>query len=320
MKRTRTVGALLMLAAFAAGPPRAARADQPAKVGYLLSYFVRNGQDGLHLAYSHDGLRWKALGGGRSYLKPGVGSKLIRDPSLVQAPDGTFHLVWTSGWNDRVIGYAHSKDLVHWSRQRAIPVMAHEPGARNCWAPELFHDKARKRYVIVWSTTIRGRFPQTAGSSESAYNHRMYCTTTVDFQTFTPSRLFFDPGYNVIDGFVATTGRQYLLFFKDERLRPQPRKVILMATAAKLEGPYTRPTDPITAQTWVEGPSAIRIGGRWFVYFDCYRKHRYGVVTSEDLKHWTDVSDRLQVPSGTRHGTVLKVDRRVLDRLAAPAE
>ena len=291
----------------------AAAADRPADGGFLLSYFKGNGEDGLHLAYSRDGLKFTALNQGRSYLKPEVGRhKLMRDPSIVRAPDGTFHMVWTSSWNDRIIGYAHSKDLIGWSKQRAIPVMMHEPQARNSWAPELFHDEAGRRYLIVWSTTIPGRFPQSAGSSESDYNHRLYYTTTRDFQQFAPTRLFYDPGHNVIDGFLAKADDKYLLFFKDETLKPKPRKLILLATADKLEGPYTRPTEPISPQDWVEGPSAIRIGDTWHVYFDCYRKHRYGVAVSKDLEHWTDVSDRLSVPPGTRHGTVFRVDGRVL--------
>mgnify|MGYP001485397603 CR=1 FL=1 len=89
---------------------------------YLFSYFINDSKDGLHLAYSYDGLNWTALNGGKSYLTPAVGKdKLMRDPSICQAPDGTFHMVWTSSWTDRIIGYASSRDLVHWSEQRAIP-------------------------------------------------------------------------------------------------------------------------------------------------------------------------------------------------------
>ena len=43
--------------------------------------------------------------------------------TICQAPDGTFHMVWTSSWTDRIIGYASSPDLIHWSEQRSIPVM-----------------------------------------------------------------------------------------------------------------------------------------------------------------------------------------------------
>ena len=92
---------------------------------YLFSYFIGNGEDGLHLAWSRDGYRWEALNEGRSFLAPKVGeSKLMRDPCLLRGPDGTFHMVWTTSWNGKTIGYASSSDLVHWSEQQAIPVMA----------------------------------------------------------------------------------------------------------------------------------------------------------------------------------------------------
>ena len=87
---------------------------------YLFSYFKGNGEDGLHLAYSHDGLKWQALKNDKSFLTPNIGKdKLMRDPSICQGPDGTYHMVWTSGWWDRIIGYASSKDLVNWSEQKS---------------------------------------------------------------------------------------------------------------------------------------------------------------------------------------------------------
>jgi len=128
------------------------------ETAYLFSYFINDSKDGLHLAYSYDGLNWTSLNGGRSFLTPAVGKdKLMRDPSICQAPDGTFHMVWTSSWTDRIIGYASSRDLIHWSEQQAIPVMMHEPKAHNCWAPELFYDEASETYYIFWATTIPGR-------------------------------------------------------------------------------------------------------------------------------------------------------------------
>jgi hypothetical protein len=97
--------------------------------GYLFAYFIGNGEDGLHLAASKDGYRWEKLGGGAQLPDAQVGkSKLMRDPCIVRGPDGTYHMVWTSGWNENGIGYASSKDLVHWSAQREVPVMAHETG------------------------------------------------------------------------------------------------------------------------------------------------------------------------------------------------
>src|SRR5688572_2878014 len=80
---------------------------------YLFSYFKGNGEDGLHLAASEDGLTWKALKNDSSFLKPTVSKdKLMRDPCIIQGPDGTFHMVWTVSWNAKGIGYASSKDLI----------------------------------------------------------------------------------------------------------------------------------------------------------------------------------------------------------------
>jgi hypothetical protein len=108
---------------------------------FLFTSFRGNGEDGLHLAISTNGYHWHALRNDQSFLKPEVGARIMRDPCLAQGPDGSFHMVWTSGWTTekgKVIGYAQSKDLIHWSGQKAIPVMENEPATRNLRAPEIF--------------------------------------------------------------------------------------------------------------------------------------------------------------------------------------
>ena len=71
---------------------------------YLFTSFREPAAEGLRLLYSYDGLKWKDYN--HIFLKPEVGNqKVMRDPSMVQSPDGVFHLVWTSSWrgdNDRV--------------------------------------------------------------------------------------------------------------------------------------------------------------------------------------------------------------------------
>jgi beta-galactosidase len=83
----------------------------------------------------------------------------MRDPSLAIGPDGVFRMVWTTGWWDQTIGYASSKNLIDWSAQKAIPVMSHEPTAKNAWAPELYYDDVKREWIILWASTIPGRFP-----------------------------------------------------------------------------------------------------------------------------------------------------------------
>ena len=289
---------------------------------FLFSYFTGNGEDGLRLAYSQDGLHWQAVNGGEPLLAPRVGNdRLMRDPSIVRGPDGTYHMVWTVSWNERGIGYAHSDDLIHWSEQQYLPVMEHESDARNCWAPELYYNEARNRYLILWASTVPGRFPATdrqdvAHGGAQGWNHRIYAVTTADFDTFSETTLFYEPGFNVIDAAIVSTDSQHVMLLKDETGEPfDPEKNIRLAFADDAMGPYSAPTDPITGDYWAEGPSGIQIGGRWYVYFDKYIEGHYGVVVSDDLTTWTDRSDELDVPDGMNHGTVFEVPKETADAL-----
>jgi len=305
------IGLVLLAALFCAR----AGGQPPAQSAYLFSYFEKNGEDGLHLAESSDGLKWTPLNKDRSFVKPVVGSeKLMRDPCLMRDADGEFHMVWTTGWRGHDIGYAHSKDLIHWSKEMAIPVMQREPDAINCWAPEIVYDSAKQHFLIFWSSTIKGRFPQTDRSSEAEQDHRIYCTTTQDFSDFTPSKIFFDPGFSVIDATLLRDNDRYILFFKDERAKPEMRKVIQYATSDFIDGPFEHISPPFTPQ-FSEGPTAVKIGDTYRVYFDQYTKNAYGAMQSTDLHIWEDISKTLSMPPGARHGTVLSVPKQTLDAL-----
>lgn len=304
-------------AASPAPAPALARATRPASERhFVFSYFIGNGEDGLHLATSRDGYTFEPLKGGESFLTPTVGeSKLMRDPCIVRGPDGTFHMVWTTAWEGKTIGYASSKDLIEWSEQKAIPVMAHEPIVRNCWAPEIIYDEQAKDFVIFWASTIPGRFPQTAGSAEKDYDHRMYFTRTRDFETFEPTKLFYDPGFNVIDAtFLRDAGGKLHLIVKDETLKPKPKKHLRLAPAESVTGPFGELAPPFTPD-WVEGPTAIGVGDHYVVYYDAYTKHHYGAKRSRDLKNWEDVTDRIKSPRDARHGTIIEVPREVVEKL-----
>ena len=287
------------------------------KDAYVFTSFRGNGEDGLHLAWSEDGCTWRPLKEDKSFLRPTLGPhKLMRDPCIVQGPDGRFHMVWTTGWGDRIIGYASSKDLIEWSAQKEIPVMMHEPKARNAWAPELFHDDKKAEFLIFWASTIPGKFAETEAGGDKGWNHRMYYTATKDFRTFEPTKLFYDGGFNVIDATILKAADGYRLIVKDETLKPVA-KHLRMAAGASPRGPWG-PAEPAFTISWVEGPSAIRIGREYFVYFDHYaRPQYYGAVKSADLKTWEDVSKRMTFPKDHRHGTVLRVNRDVLDKLRA---
>jgi hypothetical protein len=291
----------------------------PPEIVYMFCYFKGNG-DGLHYAWSKDGYTWEKLFNDNIILKPTVSNdKLMRDPCIIRGHDGKFHMVWTVSWNDRGIGYASSSDLLHWSTQQFIPVMMKEDSARNTWAPEITYDPDTRQYLIYWASTISGRFPLTDTAAESKYNHRIYYVTTKDFKKYSATKLLYEPGFSVIDASIIWKGNEYVMFLKNETRAPE-EKNIRVAYSRKITGPWSSPSAPITGSYWAEGPTVTRVGkdGRdWIVYFDKYRDHKYGAVTSTDLVHWKDISDKVRFPSGVRHGTVFVITQKEFDKLVS---
>jgi hypothetical protein len=212
-------------------------------------------------------------------------------------------------WNDKGIGYASSKDLFHWSAQEFLPVMAKEDSARNTWAPEITYDTKKKEYIIYWASTISGKYKSIDTAAESKYNHRIYYVTTKDFKKYSKTKLLYEPGFSVIDASIVQDGKRYIMFLKNETRAPV-EKNIRIAYANKITGPYSAAGPSITGKYWAEGPTAVRLGDKWIVYFDKYRDHKYGAVESSDLTNWKDVSDKIVFPKGVRHGTVLKISNK----------
>lgn len=276
---------------------------------YLFTSFRDADQKYLRFLYSNDGYHWSTVPG--TFLEANVGTnKQFRDPSLVRGQDGAFHLVWTAGWHgDQGFGCASSKDLIHWSEQQFVPVMTNEPTTVNVWAPEIFYDAERQQFIITWASTIPGRFPDQMEKHEN--NHRLYSTTTRDFKTFAPAKLFLDPGFSVIDPFILKDGEEYVLICKDNS---RPNLNLRVAFGKSPVGPWEKISAPFT-QKFTEGPCALKIGGDWLIYFDAYRQNIYGVVKTRDFKTFTDITTQVSFPPGHKHGTALVVPREILDGL-----
>jgi hypothetical protein len=287
-------------------------APQPlseSKQVYLFTSFREDSPQGLRFLYSGDGYHWTNIPG--RFLIPNVGpSKLLRDPSLLRGPDGTFHLVWTTGWRgDQGFGYASSKDLIHWPEQQFVPVMTNEPTTVNVWAPELFYDERVKQFIVVWASTIPWRYPEKLEATNN--NHRLYFTMTRDFKVFAPAKLFFEPGFSVIDGFVLKDVNRYVLVHKDNT---RPMLNIRVAFGITPLGPWHDVSEPLT-EKFTEGPCALKIGDDWLIYFDAYREKIYGALKTCDFKTFTNITKEVSFPEGHKHGTALRVPREILDKL-----
>jgi len=279
---------------------------------FLFTSFHEPANAGLRMLYSYDGYKWKDLD--TVLLRPQVGNQqVMRDPSMVQGPDGVFHLVWTSSWRgDKGFGYASSKDLIHWSQERLLPVMQHEPTTVNVWAPELFYDDVRHRFIIIWASCIPGRFEK--GQEEDSNNHRLYVTTTPDFQTFTPTVLFFDAGFSVIDAeIVKRKVNDYVLVLKDNS---RPERDIKVAFATNAMGPYSNVSKAFS-DNFTEGPSVVKIKDEWLIYYDSYRKKVYEASATKDFTNFLNIDGKISLPRGHKHGTIVTVKKKFVRRLVS---
>ena len=276
---------------------------------YVSTSFHEPATDGLRFIYSRDGWHWDSIPG--IWLKPEVGKqRVMRDPSIIRTPDGMFHLVWTSSWKgDRGFGYACSKDLKHWSKQRFIEVMT-DTTTVNVWAPELFWDDDRQQAVIVWASCVPGKFPR--GIEDENNNHRLYYTTTKDFRTFTPTRLMIDPGFSCIDATLVKRGkRDYVMVLKDNT---RPERDIKVAYAKSPYGPWSKASEPFTGKL-MEGPTTAKVDGGWLIYYDRYRLKDFGAHFTTDFKTFEEVSNKVSVPVLHKHGTIFRAPEAIVRNL-----
>jgi beta-xylosidase len=273
---------------------------------WLFTSFRGNG-DGLHLAYSPDALDWTDLD--RVFLKPEVGAGLMRDPHILRDSDGLYLLVWTSGWKDTGIGYATSKDLVNWSAQKYLPLMESVPGTQFAWAPELYRVSKTGEYLLLWSSAVP--FP-----GEEKPRIRAYYSLTKDFVTFTPPKVFFDPGFDNIDSTLVYSQGKYRLFLKatdDDSTKAWG--AMHVAVAENLLGPYQLLPGPALSHEKADGPAPVVLGDLTRLYFDYYSDHRYGVRETRDWKTWTDVTKSAAMVKDQRHGSIFSAPAELVEKL-----
>ena len=301
--------------------------DRPDAEHYLFAYFAEQAQgrgDGLRLAHSHDGLHWGAIGDHRVFMPPEVGGGSFRDPHVLRAPDGDYHLVWTTScvpWaesgcvQDRGFGHARSPDLVHWSEQDYVTVALE---VEHVWAPETVYDAATDQFMVLWSSPL----DEDPSASDP---HAIYYLLTPDFSTFSEPRVLLErPGRNFIDATVHQGADGYWMFLKDEadgqkNIRALSSPLLFGAGAWTAE-----PSSPLTGAYAAEGPSALEHDGGLMLYFDRYSDGLYGALRSRGVvgldspAAWEDVSASVYF-EGVRHGTPIRVPSDVFREVALKA-
>jgi hypothetical protein len=303
-------------------PAARAAAGAAAHAGYVMGYFTESpgrlaDAYALHLAVSADGLSWTPLHQNRPVATPTAGTGGLRDPFILRKQDGTFVVLATdlSGTDfTRQNQYIHawdSTDLRSFTGYRRLRM---HTMPTHTWAPEAFWDAARGQYGIVYS-------------AHSGSRDALWINYTADFRTVGPAQVFFDPGFNVLDGTVHTVGSTHYLYYKsfsDGR--------IYGARSATLD---PRGFDRNTYTTGVvsggiEAPIVVKANDRdaWYLWGDSF------APVNGELYAWhsTDIgADRwapltkaqYAQPLNAKHPTIAPITAAehagLLDRWGAPA-
>ncbi|MDD4637300.1 MAG: alpha-L-arabinofuranosidase C-terminal domain-containing protein [Bacteroidales bacterium] len=152
-------------------------ADAPDST-YLFSYVSNKngGRNGLHFAWSSDSKQWKEIGPEYRFVGSDYGpwgsEKRMLAPYLTKTADGLWHCVWSLNEKEGRLAHASSVDLINWKRQAYPKVM--EEG--NCLYPEISYNQTTKEFLLTWLIAT--------GANDTV----VYCTTTKDFKTYTPTK------------------------------------------------------------------------------------------------------------------------------------
>ncbi|QIG39629.1 hypothetical protein G5T42_09130 [Microbacterium sp. 4R-513] len=234
---------------------------------YVWAFFTGEGAgaERVSLAASkgNDALAWNTLNNGQPLFTSDLGTKGLRDPFIIRAPEGDrFYMLATDLKVDglaggfttaqisgsRYIEVWESNDLVHWSAQRHVKVSSDFAG--NTWAPEAYWDEDLDTFVVFWASNL---YPTTNPADRTAvtYNRMMYATTD-DFVTFSEPKIWSDvrrgAGLGLIDSTVAKVGDVFYRFTKDEAsmtIREEKSTNLLATITGTLPG-ATGPADQWT--------------------------------------------------------------------------
>jgi hypothetical protein len=265
--------------------------------GYAMAYFTESpagtgANYGLHIAVSADGLRWTPLNQNNPVATPTLGTKGLRDPFILRNQDGSFTVLATdlngTDWTQQsqYIHVWHSADLRTFTDYHLLKLHSM---ATHSWAPEAFWDASRNQYAIIYSSVTGG------------HNVIMVDYTT-DFATAVSPQVFFDPGYDAIDGDLVSSGGTNYLFYKNNT-----NSTIRTARSSSLNpGSFTVFGGAVSPGRGVEAPQVVKslTQNVWYLWGDTWSPNgRFFAWQTSDLAGaWTALSDRVyDQPLNSKH-------------------
>ncbi|MCH7230533.1 glycoside hydrolase family 43 protein [Glycomyces sp. L485] len=312
MPSRRTVLATALTSAVAAAIP-AGSAFAQTSGAYAMVYFKESPNEtddsyALHLAVSTDGLEWTPLNQNDPVAVPTAGTRGLRDPFVLRKQDGTFTVLATD-LNGRVFNldneYIHvwdSPDLTTFTGYRRVHL--HDMPTHS-WAPTAFWDPSRGRYAVVYS----------------AYNgvrDVLMVNYTTDFVDMGSPQVFFDPGFNVLDGDVLVHGGVFYLAYKN--LADNDLYVSRSATGAP--NSFTTLTDGLRQGDAIEAPILVEshAGNAFWLWGDSFVPDNAVFYawrsTDIDGDSWSALGQREYTPPmSAKHASIVPISAAERDAL-----
>lgn len=285
--------------------------------GYILSYFAgKNESKEMYIAYSYDGVHWMRLNSADAVLSPKKGVKQIRDPFIMRKKDGSFAVFATNGWSSPMITIWDSENLETFENERLCKLS--EKGGvasgSHTWAPECNYDPIKDEYYVYWSDP-----DANDGVGQIYYN------TTKDLENYSKADVFFEREFFIIDASIKKYKGDYYMVYDDatgDNDTGNGGRRIYAAKADSLEAGSFYPYSGVLSEGVAEGPFLLNNfkDDSWFVYYDYYSQHKFGVTTIDDLRtdNWKYKGICKTMPwEEVRHGGAIPVTGKEMERILA---
>lgn len=301
------------------------------KVAYLFAH-MNSGREITNYALSKYGKTWTDLLGGAEVFdtKAHTVTGGMRDAYICRMENGGFMLAGTDmtarlGWtSNHIMELMYSPDLVHWTKNVKIDletpenlqalggITAEQMSA--AWAPQVIYDKASGKYVVYYSVGFPDR-------------HRIYYQLVdKNLNVLTRPRLYFDPGYDIIDADIVWNAaeQRYVMIYKCEKTNGFDRATAthLVPQAGEDTGvcqwTVTKGFHVSDKNQAIEAPTQWRpIGSkRWNLSFINYGGDR-GYKTIPMDEHAMKLGSAINISGqvAAQHGSILKLTAAEYDYL-----
>ena len=328
----------------AADYPEYAEEDRD-KVAYLYAH-MHSSQEYTCFALSKDGRVWNDLFDSQEVFDTRANTVTggMRDAYVCRLKSGNgFMLAGTDmtsrlGWDSNyIMDLMLSPDLIHWTKNVKIDLhsadnlkaigkaVGQELTASQvlaAWAPQVVYDNVSRNYVIYYSVRVR------KSARDDGYRI-FYQMIDEQLNILTEPRVYFDPGYNIIDADIVwnAVDQQYVMLFKCESTNGFDRataKTLVPEVGATGTTVWTiTPNFHIDESGQaIEGMSMWRPIGelKWRLSYQNYSSGTYGYKMRYMDEHClaTDAAGHYMAGSmAPQHGSFLKLTQQEYDNLMA---